>query len=132
MAHTINITTVNDGPKNVVVHVYLKCDGVTGEIVDQIIVDPALLVPSRSAKPFLSLDEIWWDFTGFGVRFEYNSIPDTPVWTASAGNGSHVCFEDFGGLADRSGLDGAGALRITTFGFDNAAKEGTFVVKLTK
>lgn len=131
MAHTINITKLNDG-RNVVVHVYLKCDGVTGEVVDQIIVDPADLTPVKSAAPFLSLDEIWWDFTGFGVRFEYNSIPDTPVWTASAGNGNHACFDSFGGLADRSGLDGAGALQITTFGFDNTAKEGSFVVRLTK
>lgn len=131
MAHTVTITKLLEGPRHAIFHVYLKCDGASGEVVDQVIIDPVDLMPPQRNKPALRIDELWWDFSGFVVRFEFNSIPDTPVWTISPGT-NHICFGKIGGLADRSSLDGTGALQFSTVGFDNAAKQGTMIVKITK
>ena len=49
MTNTVNITTLMEGPRHVIVHVYIKSDGVEGEVVDQLIVDPATLVPPQAA-----------------------------------------------------------------------------------
>lgn len=131
MAHTVTITKLNDGPKYAIFHVFLKCDGQSGDLVDQIILDPSTLVPPKKTRERVHLQELWWDCAGFVVRFEFNSIPDTPVWVISQYN-NHVCFEEIGGLADRSGLDGAGALQISTVGFDSDSKQGTIIVKVKK
>lgn len=131
MTNTVNITTLMEGPRHVIVHVYIKSDGVEGEVVDQLIVDPATLVPPQAAVAKFDIEEIWWDFTGFGVRFEFNSIPDYPIWTCNE-QGNHADFRSFGGLHDRSGMDGSGGLQITTFGLDSASKQGTLVIKIRK
>lgn len=131
MANTITVTKHLDGPRHAVFHVYLKGDGSAGEVTDQIIIDPALLTPALTTKARFRIDDIKWSFsTGLGVRFEYNSIPDSPIWTCFGSH--HINFEDAGGLQDRSGLDGGGALQITTIGLDSAAKQGTFIIKITK
>lgn len=132
MANTVSITTLLDGPKHAIVHVYLKCDGLEGEVVDHLIFDPATLFPPQNPVPKFVIEQIWHDLSGFGVRLEYNSIPDTPIWTCGEGESCHMDFREFGGLKDRSGLDGSGGLQITTFGFDNAIKQGTMVVKIRK
>lgn len=131
MTNTVNITTLLDAKRHAIVHVYIKSDGVEGEVVDQIIIDPATLVPPQAAVAKFDIEEIWWDFTGFGVRFEFNSIPDYPIWTCNE-QGSYVDMRSFGGLKDRSGMDGSGALQITTFGLDSANDQGTFVIKIRK
>lgn len=132
MAHTVTVTRLLDGPRHAIFHVYLKCDGSTGEVVDQIIIDPATLVPAKKPSARFRLDKIWWDLSGFGVRFEFRNVPDSPVWTCSPSASNHICFEHIGGLTDRSGLDGAAALQISTYGFDATAKQGTLIIKITK
>lgn len=131
MAHTVTITKLLDGQRHAIFHVYLKCDGAAGEITDQVLIDPATLLPAQKTSSRFRLDTIWWDFTGFSGRFEFDNVPDTPVWTVSPGT-NYICFEKIGGLADRSGLDGTGALQFSTVGFDSAAKQGTMIVKITK
>lgn len=133
MAHTVAVTKLLDGPRHAIFHVYLKCDGLTGELADQIIIDPANLSPSQKPNSRFRLDKIWWDLNGFGVRFEFNNIPDTPIWTCAPNCGPYIDFtEALGGLPDKSGLDGSAALQISTYGFDNAIKQGSLIIKIKK
>lgn len=133
MTHTVTITKLFEGQRHVTMHVYLACDGASGEITDQVIVNPTTFTPPLAAKATLAIEEIWYDFSGFGVRLEYDNLVDTVIWTCTSGNGNHIDLrENLGGLADRSGLDGTGNLQFSTYGFDAVKKQGTMIVKLKK
>lgn len=131
MAHTVTITKLLDGPRHAIFHTYLKCDGTTGEIQDAVVI--SLADVGLNGKSRLTIEEIWWDFSGFGVRLEFNDLVDTPIWTISPGASNHINLQNnLGGLLDRSGLDGNGSLLFNTYGFDSATKQGTFIIKIRK
>lgn len=123
MSNTVQVTTLQDGSRYAIVHVFVKSDGSEGEIIDQVLYTPA----GR-----LRIDEIWWDFSGFGMRLEYDDIPDEVVWTVSPGASNHICFDKIGGLADRSGVDATYRLQFSTYGLTGSDKQGSMVIKLSK
>lgn len=135
MANTVSITKILDGVRSAVFHIYIKSDGATGDMTDQVIIDPSTdLVPALGAIPSLSIEQIWYDLSGFDARLEFDYlIEDTAVWTLSGGNGVHMDFSHFGGLKDRSNvLDGTGKLMITTNGLTAAGDNGTIIIKVRK
>lgn len=135
MANTISITKILDGPRSAVFHVFIKSDGASGELTDQVLIDPATdLDPILGARPSLTIEQLWYDLSGFDARLEFDYlINDTPVWTLSAGNGVHMDFSHFGGLKDRSNvLDGTGKLMLTTNYLDAAGDNGTIIIKVRK
>lgn len=129
----IAITNLVDGLRNAVVHVSIMGDG-SGDLVDEIIVDPAtsfeLPLP---AVPALRIDKLWYDLSGFNAFLEYDYLSsDTPVWSMSSGQGVELCFERFGGLTDYSNeLNGSGKLKLTTSGLILGGF-GTIVLGLKK
>lgn len=134
MAHTVKITKLLDGSRHAIFHVYLKHDGQSGDLVGAKLIDPLQdLLPVQAKKPRFRIEEIWWDFYGFGVRLEYDDVVDNPVWVVTAGSGNYVDLKEcLGGLKDRSGLDGNGKLLFSTIGFTGAPKQGTMIVKIRK
>lgn len=135
MANTISITKLLDGARFAVFHIYIKSDGATGDLADHVLIDPAAdLNPLLNAVPSLTIDEIWYDLSGFDARLEFDYlVDDTAVWTLSGGNGVHMDFTPFGGLKDRSQvLDGTGKLMITTNGLLSAGDNGTIIIKVRK
>lgn len=133
MANTVTITTLVDGPRNAVFHVYMESDGVSGELVDLVIADPTTLYPTGKARPSFTIEEVWHSFAGFDAKLEFDSVSDTPVWVLSQQTGNIQCFNKFGGLKDRSNaLDGSGKLLLTTSGFTAAGDMGSLVVQVRK
>ena len=135
MANTVTVTKLLDGARSAVFHIYIKSDGLTGELTDQVLIDPATdLNPVLNAVPSLTIDQLWYDLSGFDARLEFDYlVEDTAVWTLSAGNGVHMDFSQFGGLKDRSNiLDGTGKLMITTNGLLSAGDNGTIIIKVRK
>lgn len=135
MANTISITKILDGARSAVFHVFIKSDGASGELVDQVLIDPAAdLVPVLGAKPSLTIEQLWYDLSGFDARLEFDYlVDDTAAWTLSGGNGVHMDFCHFGGLKDRSNvLDGTGKLMLTTNGLAAAGDNGTIIIKVRK
>ena len=133
MAHSIVVTKLVEGAKDVIFSTYLKCDGTSGEISNYVLIDPKVsLTPALSAKSRFTITELWYDMTGFILRFAFDDLNKFPVWTPTATGDNHICFDKFGGLKDRSGLDGTGKVLFTTVGFDSANKEGSFVIKVRK
>ena len=129
----VTITKIFDGPKSAVMHVSLLGDG-SGDLTDAILIDPAQSFdPALKAKPLLTVEQLWYDFSGFSARLEFDDlVSDTPVWTMSGSQAAHVDFCDFGGLKDRSGeLDGLGKLKLTTSGFIGGSF-GTLIIKVRK
>ena len=130
---TVAITKILDGSRNAVFHVSITGDA-SGDLSDEIIIDPAVdFDPALRAKPTLSVEKLWYDLAGFTAQLEYDYLEsDTPVWSMSDGDGVHVDFSCFGGIADRSNpLDGRGKLKITTTGL-GVGDVGTIVIMAKK
>lgn len=128
----ITLTTLLDGPKNAAVHVSIAGDG-TGELVDEVILDPAAFDPPLPPVPALRIAELWYNFVGFDSLLEFDYLAsDTPVWSMSGGEAIHMDFGCIGGLTDRSNpLDGSGKLLLTTSGLE-AGDFGTMVILVKK
>lgn len=119
----ISVTTLLDGPRNAVVHVSFLGDG-TGELTDEVLLDPAAFDPPLPPVPALRIDRLWYAFAGFDARLQFDYLAsNTPVWSMLGGEAIHMDFAGFGGLTDRSdALDGSGKLLLTTVGLE----EGSF------
>ena len=127
----LTITTIHDGPRNAVIHVSIFADG-SGELADEVLIDPTAFDPPLPARPALRISKIWHDFTGFDAWLEYDYLlSDTPVWSMSGNQPGHLDFDCFGGLTDRSASDGTGKIQINTRGLDNA-DFGTMVLHVKK
>jgi len=131
MANTVTITTVNNGPRNLILHVYLKSDGAEGELVDEVIVDPIDFgLPSTTR---FAIENIQYNFVGFDavVEFDTGLVDDKMMWVLGETNDS----TDFGfinGLKDRSGLDGTGKIQISTTGFTAVSDQGSMIIAVRK
>ena len=135
MANTVTITKILDGARSAVFHIFIKSDGASGELTDQVLIDPAAdLDPILGARPSLTIEQLWYDLSGFDARLEFDYlVDDTAAWTLSGGNGVHMDFCHFGGLKDRSSvLDGTGKLMLTTNGLTAAGDNGTIIIKVQK
>ena len=134
MPNTVAITKVMDGPRNVVVHVFLESDG-SGELSKQIILDPTQdLNPATNAVPTFTVEKIKYSLHGFAAKVEFDYLlTETPLWVLTEENEASVCFEKAGGLKDRSNvLDGTGKLLLTTIGFTAVGDMGSVVFYLRK
>lgn len=135
MSHTISITKLLDGPRSAVFHVYLRCDGATGELADEILIDPSQdFSPALDSKPTLTIEKISYDLSGFNARLEFDYlVSDTGVWAMSGGHYGEVDLCAFGGLRDRSNpLDGTGNLLLSTDGFTSTGDAGAIIIKVRK
>lgn len=132
MANKVTITPLLEGSKVLVYHVYLKSDGASGELSNEVIVDPADL--GLANKPRLQIESITFHFAGFdgSIGFESGSVEPTLIWVLPEGADSHVCFQHVGGLKDRSSaMDGTGKLVMSTTGFTSSTDQGSMVIKLS-
>jgi hypothetical protein len=135
MANMVSITKLLDGPRSAVFHVFIQSDGASGDLTDQVLIDPATSFdPAQAPVPGITIEELWYDLSGFAAVLEFDYLlQDTPVWVLSEGHGDHMDFMCFGGLKDRSpALDGTGKLTITTNGLNTAGDRGSLVIKVRK
>ena len=135
MANSVLITKLLDGPRSAIFHIFIESDGASGDMTDQVLIDPTTSFdPALDSTPTITIDSLWYDLSGFDAKLEFDYLlSDTPVWTLSAGNGVHMDFNCFGGLKDRSNaLDGTGKLTITTNGLSALGDNGTLIIKVRK
>lgn len=119
-------TTLIDGPRHAVLHFALS----TNEEVGSVLIDPATLTPPSSK---LTVEEILFDFAGLDAQLSFNSdvVEGILTWVLPEGGANYIDFRSFGGFKDRSGINGDGVLRLTTFGLDDG-DIGTMIVKVRK
>lgn len=122
MANTVDIQTIEDGERNVVVKVYLASDGASGELTDQVLVDFSTL---SGLKTDLKLMKVEGQLTGFDATLEWDATADAPIIGLYASAGAFVhCFKEFGGIPNNAGAGKTGDLTITTSGFAAAGDAG--------
>jgi hypothetical protein len=113
--------------------VALRADGVDGDLVDYVILNPINdLIPSIRFGQTMTVEEISYNLIGFDALLEFDSTADQLIWVMTQGRDSEAEFCEYGGIKDRSGVDATGRLLLTTIGFNNANKAGTFIIKVRK
>ena len=129
MAHKVTITKILPGNHRSQFHIYLLSDGTSGELVDEVLIDPVtdLGIPSSSR---LAIERITYSFTGFSSRIEFDTgvVDDKMIWVLPEKANEPIDFNPWGGLKDQSGLDGTGKIQITTNGLTNAGSEGSILI----
>lgn len=128
MANTITKTTLHDGQKNAVTHTYLLSDGSAGDITDNVVVDASGLSPAPSTVRIM---KIWWSFSGFTGRLEFDASTDTGGWVLGDTDG-FMDFTSIGGIQSNAGGGETGDILLTTLGFSAAADMGTLIVQVNK
>ena len=130
MANKVNTTIVNDGPVYLVMHVYIESDGASGDLLNEILLDPVDIGKPTSNR--FVIERIDYNFSGFSgvIGFESELVDKTLIWTLSEGN-SLADFKLIGGLADRSDIDGSGKIQISTNGL-SAGDNGTMIIHIRK
>jgi len=134
MANTVTIRKLVEGAKDAWFYVYLKCDGASGELTDQVLIDPATSFNSRYPTPTkLTVLELKYTFVGFDGMLEFDATTDDAIWKlSSTGNDPDICLSDFGGITDPQSSGSTGKIQITTTGFTAATDEGTLVIRVRK
>ena len=130
--NTLKIKTLLSGPRNLLLAIYMKSDGASGELVNEVLVDPVDY--GLKAKSRLRLVRMEYSFAGFDAVLEYGSGGVDPnwKWVMSETANHPVDFQSYGNLIDDSGLDGTGLLTISTTGFTASTDQGSILLGLRK
>lgn len=132
MANLIEVTTLLDGPRNFIYHVYLRSDGEEGDLDSYELVPPHL-DPAGKVRVY-SIDDITWGFNGFAGKLHFELlVDDTLIWVLPNSTGNYVDFKKYGGLKDRGNpLDASGKILFSTIGFENVGDEGSMVINVRR
>ncbi len=134
MSNIVKITKLQDGPTDVIVHIHLESDGASGELVNQVIVDPATVVPLMSKGVSFNIRQLWYEISGFNCTLMFDSVNPFVIWTLTPGVDSVHDWRPFGGIKDATPSSDipTGKIMISTDGFGAAGCKGTFVLTARK
>ncbi len=133
MSNIADVTTLLDGPRHMIFQVYLESDGYSGELVDEILLDPVDDLGLTSASRF-TIEEILFHFAGFDATLRYDTglTDKLNIWVLPEGAANYVNLKPFGGFKDVSGVEGTGKLMISTNGFIDTNAKGSILIKVRK
>lgn len=125
---TVTVTKILPGNHRSQFHIYLLGDGL--ELTDKVLVDPIDDLGLKSTAR-LSIERLQYNLAGFVARIEFDAglVDDKMIWVLPQADGGKTDFDFWGGLNDRSGLDGTGKIQITTTGFD-AGDQGSILMQV--
>lgn len=126
------ITKLVDGPKRAVFHIFMNADG-TGELVNEIVIDPDTDFVQPAPKPYaLTLMKVWYSHAVFDVTIAFDGIDQSPAWVTTPGADTYTCFEYFGGIKARSVEQPTGRVLISTNGFATIGSTGVLILEVRK
>ena len=133
MANVVTTKQVINGERFIVLAVYLRSDGASGDLEDEVLLDPVEDLGLK-ANTRLRIESVMHSFAGFDGVLEFGSGGVNPnwKWVMPAGVGHPFDFGPFGNLFDDSGMDGNGKLMISTEGFDSEGDQGSMIIQLKK
>lgn len=134
MTNKVVKTKFRDSTRGAIFHFYLESDGLSGELTNYTLIDPAAdFAKALSAGQHLTVTQMWSSVAGFDCTFKYDALEDVAIWVAPrAPAPSYADFRYFGGLKDRSGADPTGKLTLTTSGFANTGSVGVLTIEVVK
>lgn len=129
MANTVQIQTIQDGPKYTTIKAYLASDGATGELTDQVIFDASAF---SGAPTDSTIVKLWASTTGCSFNLEWDATTDVPAISFPADFSESLCFEKIGGLPNNAGAGKTGDILLNTSGFTAAGDQITLVLLVKK
>ena len=72
---------VVEGLNNLVLHVFMQSDGVSGELSNYVLLSPSDLEPPLKALPTFRIMQIWYSMVWFDITFLFGGATPRPVWT---------------------------------------------------
>jgi hypothetical protein len=119
-------TVLLDGPRHAILHFEIS----TNEETAAVLIDPTTLTPPCSK---LVVEDVLFDFAGFDAKMFFPSdvAEGIMTWVLPEGGANYADFRPFGGFKDRSGINGDGKLKLTTYGIDGG-DIGTMIVRVRK
>ena len=136
MAHTVTKRHIGGGNYRTWYHITLLSDGASGELSDQVLIDPVTDLTDKNGNPLTSkarpfVESIEYNFAGFNAKLEFEYlVSDNLVWVLGREQFYHD-FLKYGGLLDPSAVDGTGKIMISTVDFGNAGSMGSIILKIS-
>ncbi len=129
MAHTVTVTPLMAGTARSIYFIGLVSDGISGELANEILITPAMLGLGVDTR--MVIESIEYNFSNFDARLLFDSgfVEKNLAWALH----SEISCNDFlqyGGIKDRSDVDGNGNLLISTSGFGSLGSAGTLIIKV--
>ena len=133
MANTVDTTVLLDGPRHLIMQIFLQSDGGGNELNNFVLLDPVEDLGLQKGSRF-SIDEILFNLAGFDatISFDTGLVDKNMIWVLPEGASNYVDFRPFGGFKDRSTLDGTGKILISTLGFTSVNSFGSLLLKVKK
>jgi hypothetical protein len=135
MPNTVTTRLLVDGPRHAIVHVYLKSDGASGELTNQVIFDPATAYrnPDSPIPINPSIVSVWYENVGFDALLKFDATTPVPAWKLSTAPAAvSVDFSSFGGIVSNAAAGANGKITLDTSGFTAATDEGTMIITIAK
>ena len=126
---------LEEGPRNLVLHVFFESDGVSGELDNHVLLPPKDFSPAQEAKPTLRIVQVWYALVWFDVVLKFGGIVPRPALVLARDHGPNQDFCHFGGIADTDTVppsDNNGSLLVSTNGFAQAGSQGSLILALRK
>ena len=132
MAHIITPTILLDSPKSAIVHVYIESDGQSGDLVNQVVLDPKTDFVDSPLRIQMSLTQVWFSLAWFDGMLTFDDLVPYPSWMLARDTVGYHDFRFFGGIKDRSSIDGTGKVMLSTNGLTPLGNKGTIVMEIRK
>jgi len=131
MSNKVNITTLLDGVKYTILHIYIKSDGASGDITKYKIVDPKDFNMGNAKK--FCIESVSYALSGFSADIVFDEgINGIESVVMSEGQPFYSDFCMYGGLRDWSGMDGDGCIYLNTYGIQHESDRGMIILKLRR
>ena len=127
MANTVTKTSITDGARGGVLHLYLASDGSTGELSNTVVLDASALEGGDNIKSIVSVKS---SLVGFSATLEFDATADVPAVVLPAGEAD----QDFSyaPIPNTAGSGITGDVTITTAGFTASGDVGTVTIHYRK
>ena len=141
---SVTRTILNNGSRNLLLHVYLESEGFQGELDKYVLADPELYDTIFTNKIILpnmklTLTQVWYSFNWFDGLLSFDAVNPVPCWLLPRDASNYADFRYFGGLANRyidpqtvKGTDRTGKILLSTSGFAPLGSTGTMVMEIKK
>ena len=127
MANTIDTQTLNDGPRNVTLHVHILGDG-SAEETATTLVDVSSLSESPSR---VKIHRVQANLTGFSMNLLWDATTDDEFLQIPANDQFEQDYREIGGLQNPLSTGATGDINFTTLGLGLGDK-GTVTLWLKK
>lgn len=128
MANTVEIQTIVDGPKDLIVRIHLDSDGAAGELSAVTVVDASTYTPAFTD---CSIVRVQSNLIGFTAELLFDATTDKHGWVCPDYE-QQQDFSSFGGIPNNAGVGKTGDINISTNGFTAAGDTGHIILHLRK